>query len=226
MHLITGDTHGDFRRIGQFCYMTETTKEAILVILGDAGINYYNQGRDQMLKKEISNLPITLFCIHGNHEIRPQNIPTYHSIDWNGGKALIEDAYPNIIFVIDGEIYQIAGKKCIVIGGAYSVDIYYRIVRGWGGGQMNSRQQKPNNMLKSSYLKTKIKLILFFHIHVRLNMNPLKCFYPLSIKTKWIKQQSNGWIQLNSVLVMTSGFVVIIIQKKQSVNWNSYIKVF
>lgn len=32
MHFITGDTHGDFRRIDQFCYITETTKEDVSII--------------------------------------------------------------------------------------------------------------------------------------------------------------------------------------------------
>ena len=31
---------------------------------------------------------------------------------------------------IDGEIFELEGKKCIVIGGAYSVDKFYRLSRG------------------------------------------------------------------------------------------------
>ena len=29
---ITGDTHGDFERIEEFCYMYDTTEEDILII--------------------------------------------------------------------------------------------------------------------------------------------------------------------------------------------------
>lgn len=45
MIYITGDTHGDFRRVGELCYFTETTKDDILIVLGDAGINYYRGKR-------------------------------------------------------------------------------------------------------------------------------------------------------------------------------------
>ena len=32
---------------------------------------------------------------------------------------------------MDGEVYNINGKSCLVIGGAYSVDKYYRLAKGW-----------------------------------------------------------------------------------------------
>ena len=44
----------------------------------------------------------------------------------------MEDAYPNLLFAKDGEIYDLDGKKVLVIGGAYSVDKHYRLSRGWG----------------------------------------------------------------------------------------------
>lgn len=65
MIFITGDTHGDFNRIKAFCEEFNTTKEDIMIILGDAGINYYDSG-DRSRKKKLQKLPITLFCIHGN----------------------------------------------------------------------------------------------------------------------------------------------------------------
>ena len=52
----------------------------------------------------------------------------YKLQEWNGGKVWVEEAYPNILFAKDGEIYDIAGMKTIVIGGAYSVDKFYRLV--------------------------------------------------------------------------------------------------
>jgi len=131
MYFITGDKHGDFRRIERFC-SSDTSKDDVMIILGDAGINYYQNSRDSLLKQCLEDLPITLFCLHGNHEIRPQNIPTYHEKIWNGGSVLAEDEYPSILFAIDGEIYHLGGKQCIVIGGAYSVDKFYRLERGRG----------------------------------------------------------------------------------------------
>lgn len=63
MYFITGDTHGDFRRIEHFCYMANTTKEDVVVILGDAGINYDKGARDRTLKRHLEDFPITLFCL-------------------------------------------------------------------------------------------------------------------------------------------------------------------
>ena len=44
---LTGDTHREFHRIKQFCEEYETTTEDILIILGDAGINYYCNYKDK-----------------------------------------------------------------------------------------------------------------------------------------------------------------------------------
>ena len=69
-----------------------------------------------------AKLPITLFCIHGNHEERPHLISTYIEKIWHGGLVYYEEEYPNILFAADGEIYDFNRNKAIVIGGAYSID--------------------------------------------------------------------------------------------------------
>ena len=126
---LTGDTHGTFLRIERWCNFIKTTKEDVLIILGDAGINYYGLSSDYDGKKKrrLQELPITIFCVHGNHEQRPENLPNYELADWNGGKVWIEKEYPSLIFAKDGEVYDINGQKTFVIGGAYSVDKYRRL---------------------------------------------------------------------------------------------------
>ena len=49
----------------------------VIVILGDAGINYSGNPDDYNLKRDLSELSVVLFCIHGNHEMRPESILTY-----------------------------------------------------------------------------------------------------------------------------------------------------
>ena len=128
MHFyITGDTHGNFNRIEEFCSENDTTKEDVMIILGDAGINYWLDNTDRQLKNDLSSLDITLFCVHGNHEARPWEAGDYEEVMWNDGLVYMEEAYPNILFAKDGEIYNFHGKKVMAIGGAYSVDKYYRI---------------------------------------------------------------------------------------------------
>ena len=119
---ITGDKHRRFEKVKKFCREMNTRRKDVLIILGDAGFNYYDDKRDDELKKEISGLNITLFCLHGNKENRPQNVGTYGIRSFCGGKVYYEPKYPNIYFAIDGEIYTFEGKKYMVVGGAHSVD--------------------------------------------------------------------------------------------------------
>lgn len=128
---ITGDTHRNFRNVFRFCKETNTTTNDLLIILGDTGINYYLDDRDIDVKEDLAETPITLLCIHGNHEERPENIPTYQQLDFCGDAAYCEPEYPNIIFAKDGSVYNLNGTKCLALGGAYSVDKFYRLERGW-----------------------------------------------------------------------------------------------
>ena len=121
-YFITGDKHRYFDRVKKFCREMNTRRKDVLIILGDTGFNYYDDKRDDKLKKEISALNITLFCLHGNKENRPQNVGTYGIRNFCGGKVYYEPKYPNIYFAIDGEIYTFEGKKYMVVGGAHSVD--------------------------------------------------------------------------------------------------------
>ena len=63
MIYLTGDTHGRFERIGAFCDKMQTDRDDILIILGDAGINFHADARDILRKEYLARLPITLFCI-------------------------------------------------------------------------------------------------------------------------------------------------------------------
>lgn len=128
----TGDIHGKKQEIVELCERFELTEEDIVVILGDVGANYYESERDNRLKRVLSRLKPTIFCIHGNHEIRPANIPSYRTKDWNGGIVWYEEEYPNLLFAKDGEIFTMDGLTHLVIGGAYSVDKYYRLMRDYG----------------------------------------------------------------------------------------------
>ena len=126
MIYITGDTHRDFTRLHK---LKETEKD-MLIVLGDAGINYYLNKEDNKYKEYLNSFKIKLFCIRGNHEERPENINTYKEVDMFGGKVYIEENYPNLIFAKDGEVYNIDGLSVLVIGGAYSVDKEYRLMYG------------------------------------------------------------------------------------------------
>lgn len=145
---ITGDTHRRFDRVYALQDKVGLYEGDVLIILGDVGINYYGNKKDYNLKKELSKLPIELFCIKGNHENYAGNIKSYKLVDYKGGKAWIEKEFPNLVFAKDGEIYEfeVNGEKrtAIVIGGAYSVDKYYRLAYGmrWFKDEQPSEETK------------------------------------------------------------------------------------
>lgn len=96
-----------------------------MIILGDAGINFSGPRYDRLKKRQLEELPITIFAIHGNHEQRPFTIESYKEQVWNGGMVYYEEEFPSILFAKDGEVYNLNGLKTIVMGGAYSIDKAY-----------------------------------------------------------------------------------------------------
>ncbi len=162
MIYITGDKHADFREVFYFCYANKTTVDDILIVLGDAGINYYANEKDYMLKNGLREYPITFFCIHGNHEERPENIESYKTKKFHNGIVYYEEDYPNILFAKDGEIYNFNNHKVLVIGGAYSVDKYFRLARGYNWYESEQPSKKTKNKVKKvlKNFDNKIDIIL------------------------------------------------------------------
>lgn len=171
---ITGDTHSDFRGLYQAHYKQHILNQKdTVIILGDSGLNYHvdkkmawDMSADKdtqyrctrysfQLKEELSTLPSTVFCIHGNHEARPETIEGYLEKEWNGGKVLYQPEFPNILFGIDGEVYTFGEKEYLIIGGAYSPDKFSRIdsmKRGDDSYKWFSDEQ-PSDEIKSKVEK-------------------------------------------------------------------------
>lgn len=193
MIFLTGDTHREFERIFEFCEEYETTTDDVLVILGDAGINYFLDSRDEQLKQALGQLSVTLFCVHGNHEERPAELPGYEEKQWRGGMVMYEEEYANILFAQDGEIYDFGGKKVLVIGGAYSVDKYYRL----SGGAPWFESEQPDDTIKA-YVQTQLERVkwkvdyVFSHT-VPLPFEPREAFLP-SIDQSAVDKTTEVWL--------------------------------
>ena len=115
MVFITGDIHGRTEPLHDLMTRFQPNVDDIVVLLGDVGINYTGEVRDRLMKQELSRMKPTFFCIHGNHENRPQNIGSYQVKAWHDGRVLYEPDFPKILFPIDGDIFDIEGKRCIVV---------------------------------------------------------------------------------------------------------------
>lgn len=135
--LITGDKHGDYKEVERFCLRWNTSKDDLLIVLGDNGVNYYgiDDRRTRRLKDYLSALPISFFMIHGNHDQRP-SLKRYAVAPENAhpllrGACLVEEKYPSLLFapMYGGfRFHTVSGwKPAFVLGGAYSVDKWFRL---------------------------------------------------------------------------------------------------
>lgn len=193
MYYITGDTHGDFTRIERFCERFHPTRDDVMIILGDAGFNYYGGKRDQRVKQRMAETPITIFSIHGNHEMRPRKIPFYHLQQWHGGMVFVEDAYPSLLFAVDGEVFDMGGLQTIAIGGAYSVDKYYRLMNGWNWwpDEQPTPEMKKGIEKCLDYQHWKVDVVLSHT--VPLKYEPVEVFLP-QIDQSQVDKSTETWL--------------------------------
>jgi 3-oxoacid CoA-transferase subunit A len=176
MIYVTGDTHGSFERVEGFCKRFETCREDILIILGDAGINFSGPRYDRLKKMLLEELPITIFAIHGNHEQRPQTIESYKEKVWNGGTVYYEDEFPHILFAKDGELFNLDGKKTVVIGGAYSVDKAYRLACGYGWWEDEQPSEEIKHYVESQLSAVNWKVDVVLSHTTPLKYEPVEVF--------------------------------------------------
>jgi len=127
---VTGDIHGDFSDLAnRIQRIPDVSKDDLLIILGDCGFFYYhyygNTIKDLRFQEFVSQLPITILTIQGNHEMPYKEMPA-EKIELFGGEGY---QTAGIYFAENGTELCINGKKFLVIGGAYSVDKEIRILR-------------------------------------------------------------------------------------------------
>lgn len=145
-----GDIHGNPLPAVSACRQMNMSSEDILVLLGDVGANYYGDERDARTKKSLAGLGPQILCIHGNHEMRPERIASYTSKIWQGGMVWYEPEYPRLLFAADGEMFDLEGIKHLSLGGAYSVDKFYRLARGYGWWE----DEQPSEEIKAKAEQT------------------------------------------------------------------------
>ena len=131
---ITGDLHGTIDpRFYVAPFPLEPKRDTAIIVLGDVGANYYMNKKDKKFKQQLSDLGFTFYCVKGNHEARPSEVDgmqgTYDpDVE---GFVYFEPEFPYIKYFQEFGTYNINDYKTLVIGGAYSVDKEYRILRGW-----------------------------------------------------------------------------------------------
>lgn len=156
--LVRGDTHGQFAWMNS-CLNNYKPEETAIIILGDAGFNYYLNKYDDHLKKEVNELGFRIYCVRGNHEARPQDTSCGYEFVYDQdvrGKVYVQREYPNIRFFKDWGEYFLDFFHVCVIGGAYSVDKWWRLARAgvqsktdWGYNNPKMTGWFPNEQLNT-----------------------------------------------------------------------------
>ena len=195
MFYINADPHGDYNKIDNFRFRMNLDKNDTMILLGDVAANYFGDERDKVRKEWLNNMGITVFCIQGNHEMRPHHLSQYKLVDFKGGKVWVDDKYPNVLFAKDGEIYDFDGNKCIVIGGAYSVDKPVRLLRGWKWFEDEQPSNEIKHFVEEQLGKNAWKIDYVFSHTCPINYEPVECFLP-GLDQKSVDKSTEIWLGL------------------------------
>lgn len=122
MIFVTGDTHGDFRKLNETAFPEQKnlTREDYVIICGDFGGVWDNSQEEHRVLDWLNSRPFTILWVDGNHE-------NYDLLDkmpveeWHGGK--IHRIRPNVLHLMRGQLYNIQGFTFFTLGGASSHDI-------------------------------------------------------------------------------------------------------
>lgn len=187
----TGDIHSEVFWVHRFCKRLKLTRDDIVVILGDVAANYYADERDLAVKNEFAKLKPTILCIHGNHECRPEHIPSYKTMQWHGGTVWYEEEYPNLLFAKDGEVYTLGGLRHLVIGGAFSVDVEYRRQNHWQWWPDEQPSEITKRYVEQQIRDNRIDVILSHTCPAK--YTPLEAFLP-GLDQSRVDRSTEQWL--------------------------------
>lgn len=190
---VTGDAHGRFERFRAFCDAKRLTPKDLIVVLGDAGLNYHLDERDDRLKTFAASVPAHMLFIYGNHEERPENISGYRETEGFGGTVYVQERFPSLLFAKDGEVYDLDGVRCIAIGGAYSIDKPFRLAKGlpWFPDEQPSDRVKRRVERSLASLDWKVDFVLSHTVPRR--YVPTEAFIP-GIDQCTVDRSTEEWL--------------------------------
>ena len=139
---VMGDIHGEmekvYREIDHAKQKLEKDEILYIILLGDAGVNFYLSSIDRKAKQGLQNyinycyedynIIVKVLFVRGNHDCPPQNIYSYKTKEFAGGDVFYEEQYSSLLFLKDGELYKIEGHVFFVIGGGNSRDYFKRLL--------------------------------------------------------------------------------------------------
>lgn len=138
MIYITGDTHGQIEEFKLRVESLNLTREDIVIVCGDFGFNWDAQHISNW--KRFEHAYTVLFC-DGNHE-------NYDVLNALKTKEMYGDTVgvfdTNTFRLLTGHMYDIAGVKTFVYGGASSIDKEWRLDNEVAYGKLWWKEEVPS----------------------------------------------------------------------------------
>ncbi|MBR1659836.1 MAG: metallophosphoesterase [Oscillospiraceae bacterium] len=120
---VTGDTHGDFRRLKQ-CALPEGAGAGegdYVIVCGDFGGVWDGGERDAEKLDRLDALPFTTVFVDGNHE-NFDELCQYPVGEWRGGR--VHRVRPGVLHLMRGQIFELEGLSFFTMGGGRSTDTW------------------------------------------------------------------------------------------------------
>ena len=133
-YYVSSDWHGDANAF-RLCESKLPNIPTTVLLLGDIGLTY-GDFDNVYLKELMSKSPHTYVVMRGNHDKRYHKFAKQEKYgwvfdSWAGNTICYQKQYPNILYIKDeGGVYNINGKSCFFIPGAWSIDGMYRQAHG------------------------------------------------------------------------------------------------
>lgn len=119
---VSGDCHGQFSKFNTtvFSEQKKMNPNDYVILCGDTALTWDSSKETKHWVKWLAKKSYTTLWVDGNHE----NFDILYSLpveEWKGGK--VHFLAPNVIHLMRGQVYDLAGVKIFTFGGAKSHDI-------------------------------------------------------------------------------------------------------
>lgn len=138
MIYVTGDTHGDKKRLSRMA-LNKLKEGDTLIICGDFGFMWEDSKKEERILRSLGKRPYNICFIDGTHE-NFKMLSNYEISEWNGGK--VHKIYGNLYHLMRGQVFEIEGRKIFTMGGGESDDIdIRRDVNAWSKDEIPTQEE-------------------------------------------------------------------------------------
>lgn len=142
MIYLTSDIHNDIEHPGLNEYIKKSTKDDILIILGDVGLRFPEKDCFEEFEKEFLAIKTPIAFIDGNHE-NEEYLSSLPVETLYGGS--VHRVSENIVHLMRGNVYNIQGKTFFAMGGCRSSE------KWWSKGLASIKDEPSEDEVKLGY---------------------------------------------------------------------------